>query len=190
LEYFPGKNSVTPGPEEAPEDSYHNYAPKSGQGMKITKKQIDKIEEALLAAHRRQEEVQFPPDWRQQLMKDLRARSWPAPAPLVSRRILSWAAASLTIIAGILILANLDWYDPWIKIKSAITFVDCRAEVCLEAGDRDSGLKHLEVTVIQAGREIPVLFYEIKQPKSFLGLFGAKTPEAATGPRQAGGCGS
>lgn len=143
--------------------------------MKFLQEQIDKLEEALIAAHRGQEEVQFPSDWRQQLMWDLRAKARPASARRVPRRILSWAAAALAVIIGWLFLTNLDWYDPWIKIQPVIIFMDSRAAVSLEAGDIDSGIKHLTVTVVQGGKKITLLSHEVEQPNRVLGLIGSTT---------------
>jgi len=51
--------------------------------------------------------------------------------------------------------------------------MDSRADVWLEAGDTDSGLRHLKVTLIQEGQEIEVLSHEVKQPGRFLGIIGS-----------------
>ncbi len=144
--------------------------------MKSSKEQLDKLEKALIAAHRRQEEeVQFPADWRERLMRDLRQKAIPEPASRISRRPLAWAAAALVVIFGWLIVTNLDWYDPWIKVQPVIVFVDSRANFNLEAGDVDSGLRHLRVCIIQGGQQREVLDQEVKQPRRFLGLFGPTT---------------
>jgi len=143
--------------------------------MKFPKEQIDKLEKALIAAYRRQETVQFPSDWRQQLRRDLRAKARPASATRAPRRILSWAAAALVVIMGWVFLTNLDWYDPWINIKPVIIFVDSRADVWLEAGDMDSGLKHLTVTCVQGGKEIKLLSHEVEHPHRVWGLIGSTT---------------
>jgi hypothetical protein len=143
--------------------------------MKSSKEQIDQIEEALIAAHRRPEEVQFPAEWRQQLMRDLRAQARPAPASPAPRRILALAAAALAVCIGYLTLTNLDWYDPWINLRPVIIIMDSRADVSLEAGDIDSGLRHLAVTVVQGGKEIGVLSHKVEQPKKFWGLIGSTT---------------
>jgi hypothetical protein len=139
--------------------------------MKSSKDQIDKIETTLIAAHRRPEELQFPPDWRQQVMEDIQARERATAAqPEVKvvtkapRRILSWAAAGLAVIAGWLILANLDRYDPWITLKPDLTALDSRAAFWLEAGDIDSGLRRVKVTVIQREVEIEVVSHDLEPP--------------------------
>ena len=49
--------------------------------MKSSKEQIDKIETTLIAAHRRQEELQLPPDWRQQVMQDIESLAGPTAFP-------------------------------------------------------------------------------------------------------------
>ena len=58
LERHEGKGPISPGPEEAPEDSGENSSPRNG--MKSSKEQIDKIETTLIAAHRRPEDLQIP----------------------------------------------------------------------------------------------------------------------------------
>ena len=148
--------------------------------MKSNQKQIDKIEEALIAAYREQEDLQFPSDWRQQLMKDIHSMAKPAPAPIrepaktrAPRRLLYMAAGALATIAVWLILANLDWYDPWITLKPVVTVVEYRTEFLLEAGDVDSGLRNLQATVIQEGKEIEVLSRSFQAPEGFFGSKGA-----------------
>lgn len=139
--------------------------------MKSSKEQIDKIETTLIAAHRKQEELQFPPDWRQQVMQDIQAREGATGAqPEVKiatkapRRILSWAAAGLAVILGWLLLANLDRYDPWITLKPDLTALESHAAFWLEAGDIDSGLRHVKVTVIQREVEIEVVSRNLEPP--------------------------
>ena len=142
--------------------------------MKSSKEQIDKIETTLLAAHRRQEDLQFPPDWRQQVMQDIQAREGAhAVQPEVKiatkapRRILSWAAAGLAVIVGWLILASLDRYDPWITLKPDLAALDSHAAFWLEAGDVDSGLSHVKVAVIQKEMEVEVLSKNLEPPGGF-----------------------
>jgi hypothetical protein len=140
--------------------------------MKASKEQLDKIEQTLIAAHRRPEEVQFPPDWRQQVMEDIQTRDGAAAAqPEVKiatkapRRILAWAAAAgLAVIAGWLILANLDRHDPWITLKPDLAALEPRAVFWLEAGDVDSGLRRVKVTVIQREVEIEVVSHDLEPP--------------------------
>ena len=139
--------------------------------MKSSKEQIDKIETTLIAAHRKQEDRQFHPDWRQQVMRDLDALPGSASFPpekkirtIFPRRILSWAAAGLAVIVGWLILANLDRHDPWITLKPDLTALESHAAFWLEAGDIDSGLRRVKVTVIQREVEIEVLSHNLEPP--------------------------
>ena len=80
------------------------------------------------------------------------------------------AAGALTVIVAGLILANLDWYDPYISLSPAITVVEQRAEYFLAAGDVDSGLRNVKVTVVQDGKETEVLSEAFKEPT---GLWGS-----------------
>jgi hypothetical protein len=147
--------------------------------MKSSKEQIDKIEATLIAAHRRQEELQLPPDWRQQVMQDIQAQDGAtAPQPEVKiatkapRRILSWAVAGLAVIVGWLILANLDRYDPWITLKPDLTALESHAAFWLEAGDVDSGLRRVKVTVIQREVEIEVVSHNLEPPGGIWNIKG------------------
>jgi len=139
--------------------------------MKSSKDQLDKIETTLIAAHRRPEELQFPPDWRQQVMEDIRSREGATAAqPEVKiaakapRRILAWAAAGLAVIVGWLILSNLDRHDPWITLKPDLAALESRGAFWLEAGDVDSGLRRVKVTVIQREVEIEVVSHDLEPP--------------------------
>ena len=139
--------------------------------MKSSKEHLDKIEKALIAAYRRPEEVQFPPEWRQQVMQDVSSMAGPAAFPqekkmwtMIPRRIGALAAAGLAVIVGWLLLANLDWYDPWITLKPDLTALGSHAAFRLEAGDVDSGLRHVKVTVIQQEMEIEVLSKDLEPP--------------------------
>lgn len=142
--------------------------------MKATRKKVDKITAALIAAHRRQEERPFPPGWRQQLMENIRSIGRPVSAPPENwrqtarpRRLLYMAAGALATIVVGLILVNLDWYDPYIKLSPAMTIVEKRAEFVLEAGDVDSGLRNLKVTVVQGGKEIELVSQVFKEPEGY-----------------------
>jgi protein-L-isoaspartate O-methyltransferase len=102
--------------------------------MKATRKQVDKIAAALIAAYRRPEEAPFSPGWRQQLMESIRSGGRPCLMPSEPmferprpRRLLHMAAGALAVIVAGLILANLDWYDPYISLSPAITIVEQRA---------------------------------------------------------------
>ena len=106
--------------------------------MKATRKKVDKIAAALIAASRRPEEAPFPPGWRQQLMESIRSGGRPCLLPSEQmferprpRRLLHVAAGALAVIVVGLILANLDWYDPYISLSPAITIVEQRAEYFL-----------------------------------------------------------
>ena len=139
--------------------------------MKSSKKHLDKIEEALIAAYRRQEDLQFPPDWRQQVMQNLDSLAGPAAYPqekkittMFPRRIGALAGVALAAIVGWLILANLDWYDPWITLKPDLTALKSHAAFWLEAGDVDSGLSHVKVAVIQKEMEVEVLSKNLEPP--------------------------
>jgi hypothetical protein len=132
--------------------------------MKSSKEQIDKIEKTLIAAHRRSEDLQFPPDWRQQVMRDIDSLAGPTAFPrekkvrtMIPRRIGALAGVALAAIVGWLILANLDWYDPWITVKPDITALGPHSAFRVAAGDQDSGLRRVKATVIQKEMTIEVL---------------------------------
>ena len=139
--------------------------------MKSSKEQIDKIETRLIAAHRRPEDLKFPPDWRQQVMQDIDSLAGPTAFPqekkirtMIPRRIGALAGVALATIVGWLILANLDWYDPWITLKPDLTALGSHAGFRLAAGDQDSGLRHVKVTVIQKEMEIELLSKDLEPP--------------------------
>lgn len=139
--------------------------------MKSSKEQIDKIETTLIAAHRRPEDLKFPPDWRQQVMQDIDSLAGPTAFPqekkirtMIPRRIGALAGVALAAIVGWLILANLDWYDPWITLKPDLTALGSHAGFRLAAGDQDSGLRRVKVTVIQKEMEIEVLSKDLEPP--------------------------
>jgi hypothetical protein len=149
--------------------------------MKSTKEKINKIEEALRAAYRRPEEPQLPRHWRKQVMQEISLMARWAPAPTGraiatqgGRRILSFAAgAAVGALLMWLIVVHLDWYDPWITLKPAINVVERRAEFLLAAGDLDSGLRSLQVHIIQEGKEIEVASRTFAPPEGFLGHRGS-----------------
>jgi hypothetical protein len=139
--------------------------------MKSSKKHLDKIEEALIAAYRKQEDLQFPPGWRQRVMRDVDSLAGPTAFPqekkiwtMVPRRIGALAGVGLAVILGWLILANLDWYDPWITLKPDMTDLGSHAAFRLAAGDQDSGLRNVKVTVIQKEMKIEVLAQNLEPP--------------------------
>jgi hypothetical protein len=142
--------------------------------MKSSKKHLDKIEEALIAAYRKQEDLQFPPGWRQRVMRDVDSLAGPTAFPqekkiwtMVPRRIGALAGVGLAVILGWLILANLDWYDPWITLKPDMSDLGSHAAFRLAAGDQDSGLRNVKVTVIQKEMKIEVLAQNLEPPGGF-----------------------
>ena len=139
--------------------------------MKSAKEQVDIIETTLIAAHRRQEELPFPPGWRQQVMRDLDSLAGPTSFPpekkirtMIPRRIGALAGVALAALVGWLILANLDRHDPWITLKPDLTALESHAAFRLAAGDIDSGLRRVKVTVIQREVEIEVVSHNLEPP--------------------------
>ena len=75
--------------------------------MKSSKAQIDKIEKTLIAAYRNQEDLQFPPDWRQHVMQDISSMAGPTTFPqakkmrtMIPRRIGVLAGAAVATVVG------------------------------------------------------------------------------------------
>ena len=144
--------------------------------MKSSNHRLDKIEEALIAAHRRQEDLQLPPQWRQQVLQDI--KSLPKPAAFSQekegtvvisiKKIKLVAALSLAVFVGWLILANVDWVDPWVSLKLEKAAHKSLAAFQVEAGDNESGLRNLTVTVIQKEIKIEVLAKDF-EPRGGLG---------------------
>ncbi|MGA9756025.1 MAG: hypothetical protein WBV23_12885 [Desulfobaccales bacterium] len=139
--------------------------------MKPSKKHLDKIEEALIAVYRKQEDPQFPPDWRQQVMQDISSMAGPTAFPqekkirtMIPRRIGVLAGVALAAIVGWLILANLDWYDPWITLKPDLAALESHGAFWLEAGDIDSGLRSVKVIVVQKEVRAEVLSKDLEPP--------------------------
>jgi len=139
--------------------------------MKSSQKHLDKIEEALIAAYRKQEDLQFPPDWRQQVMWDISSMAGPTVFPqekkmrtMIPRRIGALAAVAVAAVVGWLILANLDWYDPWITLKPDLAALESHGAFWLAAGDQDSGLRNMKVTVIQKEMKVEVLSKNFEPP--------------------------
>jgi hypothetical protein len=132
--------------------------------MKSSNNRLDKIEEALIAAHRRQEDLQLPPEWRQQVLEDIKSLPKPEAVPqesaskAVTIKKFRWVAAlSFAVLAVCLIFATIDRRDPWVALKVEKAAHKSLAAFRLEAGDNESGLRHLEVTVIQKEIKIKVL---------------------------------
>jgi hypothetical protein len=143
--------------------------------MKSSQKDLDKIEAALLAAYRKQEEPQFPPAWRQELMQDISSMAGPTAFPeekraekkvwgRIPRRIGALAAVAVAAVVGWLILTNLDWYDPWITLKPDLAALESHGAFWLEAGDIDSGLRNVKVTVVQKEVRAEVLSKDLEPP--------------------------
>jgi len=147
--------------------------------MKSSKKHLDKVEEALIAAYRKQEDLQFPPDWRQRVMQDIDSLAGPTAFPqekkmrtMIPRRIGALAGVAVAAVVGWLILANLDWHDPWITLKPDLAALESHAAFWLEAGDQDSGLRNVKVTVIQKEMTIEVLSKNLEPPGGIWGTQG------------------
>jgi hypothetical protein len=147
--------------------------------MKPSKKHLDKIEAALIAAYRRPEDLQSPPDWRQQVMQDIDSLAGPTTFPqekkvwtMIPRRIGALAAVAAAAVVGWLILANLDWYDPWITLKPDLAALESHGAFWLEAGDIDSGLRNVKVTVVQKEMKVEVLSKNLEPPGGIWGGTG------------------
>ena len=52
-------------------------------------------------------------------------------------------AGLAAVIVGWVILANLDWYDPYVTLKPDLPAMESHAAFWLEAGDPDSGLRRV-----------------------------------------------
>jgi murein DD-endopeptidase MepM/ murein hydrolase activator NlpD len=74
-----------------------------------------------------------------------------------------WGKKSWLLLAGLalggaallvfVVLGSLDTEDPWLTPSEKVTVVVPKSGFTLKAGDRDSGLKEVKVTVTQAGQE-------------------------------------
>lgn len=74
-----------------------------------------------------------------------------------------WGKKSWLLLAGLtlggaallvfLVLGSLDTEDPWLTPSEKVTVVVPKSGFTLKAGDRDSGLKEVKVTVTQGGQE-------------------------------------
>jgi hypothetical protein len=133
--------------------------------MKSSNKDIDKIEEALLAAYHQQEDLQLPPEWRPKVMQEIESPVEPVSFPqekqsrtIIFRAVVAMASLSLAVLVGWVIVANMDWEDPWLSLKRDVTALESPHRLWLEAGDVDSGLRNLTVTVIQGALRIELFF--------------------------------
>ena len=91
---------------------------------------------------------------------------------MIPRRIGALAGVAVAAVVGWLILANLDWYDPWITLKPDLTALESHAAFWLAAGDQDSGLRNVKVTVIQKEMKIEVLSKNLEPPGGIWGGTG------------------
>ncbi|MBU4354552.1 MAG: hypothetical protein KKD99_00040 [Proteobacteria bacterium] len=105
------------------------------------------------------------------MMRDIDSLAGPTAFPqenkiwtMIPRRIGALAGVGLAVIVGWLILANLDRHDPWITLKPDLAALESHAAFWLEAGDVDSGLRHVKVTVIQREVEIEVVSHNLEPP--------------------------
>jgi hypothetical protein len=147
--------------------------------MKLSQKHLDKLEKALLAAYRKQEDRRFPPDWQQQVMQDINSMAGPTAFPqekkmwtMIPRRIGALAAVAVAALVGWLILTNLDWHDPWITLKPDMADLKSHSAFWLAAGDQDSGLRNVKVTVIQKEMKVEVLSKNLEPPGGIWGGTG------------------
>jgi murein DD-endopeptidase MepM/ murein hydrolase activator NlpD len=62
------------------------------------------------------------------------------------------ALGGLALIAW-LALGSLDWSNPWLEVSEQVAVVSPKTAFTLNAGDRESGLKDIEVTISQGGQE-------------------------------------
>lgn len=90
---------------------------------------------------------------------------------LFSGNLVRGALAALLLWA---ILGNLDWYDPRVSLKPAVTVLGPRTEFLLEAGDKDSGLRGIRVIVSQFGHEREVLARTFAATGYFFGSKGSR----------------
>jgi murein DD-endopeptidase MepM/ murein hydrolase activator NlpD len=85
---------------------------------------------------------------------------------LKDKRI-NWGRKSWFLIAGLalgglallvwMVLGSLDYEDPWVTPSEKVAVLVPKSGFTLKAGDRDSGLKEIKVTVTQGGQEKVVL---------------------------------
>ncbi len=66
------------------------------------------------------------------------------------------ALGSLALLAW-LVLASLDWGNPWVQVSDQVTVAGPNSTFTLKAGDQESGLKEVKVTIRQAGQEKTLL---------------------------------
>jgi hypothetical protein len=139
--------------------------------MKYSKKQIDKIDKALITAyHEEQEAPRLSPYWKQKLMEEILSRArgdrtYDAESAKTMGYKKFITLATAVVIASFLVwltVANLDFYDPWITIQPDVANVHRNIQFLVKAGDKDSGLRTLQVIMIQQKTEIRVLSRDFK----------------------------
>jgi hypothetical protein len=80
------------------------------------------------------------------------------------------------LVAGILwfFLGYMDWYDPWIVLKPAVTVLGPHTEFLVEVGDKDAGLRDLQVSIHQGGLEKHIMALTFPAQGDFFGAKGSK----------------
>jgi murein DD-endopeptidase MepM/ murein hydrolase activator NlpD len=86
---------------------------------------------------------------------------------MLKKKRFNWGRKSAFFLAGLalggvallvwLVLASLDWQNPWLEVSDQVAVVSPQSAFTLKAGDRESGLKEVRVTIRQAGQEKMVL---------------------------------
>lgn len=103
--------------------------------------------------------------------------------PKVTKQALEKQAGSfaLTLVRGglvalilWLIFGAMDWYDPWIELKPEQAVLGPRTEFLLEAGDKDSGLRDIRVSVVQSSEEKVIMIRTFSRMNGLFGYKGSK----------------
>ena len=70
-----------------------------------------------------------------------------------------WSLLGLLLLAalGWLLFGQMDFDDPWVRLKTPVEVVGAKTTLTLEAGDEGSGLKEVKITLSQDGQEKVVL---------------------------------
>lgn len=86
---------------------------------------------------------------------------------MLTKKRFNWGRKSGFFLAGLalgglalliwLVLASLDWQDPWLEVSEQTAVISPKSAFTLKAGDQKSGLKEVKVTLRQAGQEKTVL---------------------------------
>ncbi len=74
-------------------------------------------------------------------------------------RLALWAVLGVVLLTASawLLFGRMDFGDPIVRLKTPVTVVGAKAALALEAGDEDSGLKEVRITLSQDGQEKVVL---------------------------------